>query len=114
MRLTELRREFLLHERDGTADASRGNAAIRETLDGAKGDEVAEAVEVLTPAGVGSNQTQALPIAQAVRVQAQDTARFFSGVALVQASGPRVAKNSANDYAPDVNGSGGEIRVENR
>ena len=92
VRFTELRREFLLHETEGATDATRGNAAVGEAFDGAKGDEVAKAIEVFAPAGVGRNQAQALPIAQAVRVQAQNAACFFSGEALVQASGPRVAK----------------------
>jgi hypothetical protein len=101
-----------LHERDCAADAASGNAAVGEALDGAEGAEVAEAVEVFSPAVVRRNQAQALPIAQAARVQAKDAACFFPGEALIQASGPRVAKNSAIDYAPDVNGSGEEFGVE--
>jgi len=92
LRVALLRREFLLHESDCAANASSGNAAIGEALDGAESDEVAEAIEVFSPAATGRNQAQALPIAQAARVQTKDAACFFPGKTLIQASGPRVAK----------------------
>ena len=95
--------ELLFDERDGATHALRGNAIFGESLHGSQGDEVAKAVETLSPARLGTDQPQAFPVAQAVRIHTQDAPHLFSRISLRQAWRSLSSARVRIDYPPYVN-----------
>jgi hypothetical protein len=61
--------ELRLDEFDGATDAAGGNVALGEFLNGAQGEEIAEAVKALAPTGLRSYQAQTFPVAETARLK---------------------------------------------
>lgn len=79
------------HQGDGAANAFGGDAILGDALDRAQGDEVAETVKSFAPAGFGTYQAQAFPVAKTVRLKTQDAPNFISCVSLRQSARPPLA-----------------------
>ena len=73
-----------LHQSDGAPNTFGGDVILGDALDGAEGDEVAETVKSLAPAGFGAYQTQAFPVTKTVRLKTQDAPNFISRISLRQ------------------------------
>jgi len=74
----------------GTAEcwqtnAASGNLTFCQALDGAKCDQIAEAVEPFTPASARANELQPFPVAKTARLNSQNAPCFSARVALSQA-----------------------------
>jgi len=80
--------ELLLEKRDRAADAPRGDAIIRQPLDGAQGDEIPKVVKALAPARPRTHQPKFFPVAEAARIKSQDAANLPASISLCQAGGP--------------------------
>jgi hypothetical protein len=92
------------HQGYSAADAFGRDVILSDALDGAQGDEVAETVEALAPAGFGAYETQTLPVAKTVRLKTQDAPNFISRISLRQSARPPLALVvlAGDDYAPGV------------
>jgi len=80
--------KLFFNKRDGAANTFSRNVILGDALDGAQGHQVAEAVESFAPAGFGTHQAQAFPIAKTVRLKAQDAPDFSSRKTLRQSARP--------------------------
>jgi hypothetical protein len=79
------------HQRDGATDTFGGNAILRDALDRPQGYQVAKAVESFAPAGFGTHQAQAFPVAKTVRLKTQDAPNFCPSISLRQSARPPLA-----------------------
>jgi hypothetical protein len=97
--------ELFFHQGDGAANPFGRNPILGDALDRAQGNQIAETVKSLAPAGFGAYQAQAFPIAKSVRLKTQDAPHFISRISLRQSARPlaRLVVLAANDYAPAVN-----------
>ena len=80
--------KLLFHQRNGAAYTIGGDVILGDALDGADGYKVAEGVESLAPAGFGTHQAQAFPVAKTVRLKTQDAPHFNSRISLRQSARP--------------------------
>ncbi len=79
------------HQCDGAADTFGRNAILSDALDGAQGYKVAEAVKSFAPAGFGTHQAQAFPVAKTVRLKTKDAPNFIPRISLRQSARPPLA-----------------------
>jgi len=79
---------LLFHQTDGAANAFGRDVILGDALDGAQGNEVAEAVKSLAPAGFGAHQAQTFPVTKTVRLKTQDAPDFSSRISLPQSARP--------------------------
>ena len=105
--------ELLFDQCDGASHALRGNVIFGEPLDGAQGDEIAKAVETLSPARLGTNQPEPFPIAQAIRIHSEDASHFLPRIPLRQAWRFLSFERFSIDYAPYVNATAGRFSTGN-
>lgn len=62
--------ELLLKDSNDLAQAAGRDSILREALDRADGNKVAEGIKMLAPSRPGTNQPQPFPIAKTPRIQA--------------------------------------------